>query len=355
VTKWHVLACTVLAMILIGGASSYLLHYQRLVLIETLTPLPTVTLTSTLTRTETVTWTLTPFSPHTYRTYTPTITYTPYASATQSLTIVYTTTSTKTSVTEAGSTRYEGTRWAFASMNPSRSEDDTLSKGATGVAFWAYKAPGNDYFSHLNSLHSFHVNVALQKPAGASHEPSFHFGLLVSPNEPGAGSPSIRANLSDETQAEGSTTRWDIKIPRGDISSRSWFKVVQDGQDSSGKWKWEYTVYVYPEDKWYYVTTVYVDSPYIGRSPNMNAEIAEGGGVSTCDDRFTPITFHRVHVLKNGVWKNIPYLVVDYTTNNLPFEDNPAMDWDIIDSIWATASTRGRDTPRGTEWNEVTQ
>lgn len=244
--------------------------------------------------------------------------------------------------------------WAFASMNPSSVEDDALSNGATGVAFWAYKAPGNDVFSHPNSLHSFHVNVALQKPKGATKEPSFHFGFLVSPWEPDKASPSIWAGLSNGTVAEGSTTRWDIKIPRGDVNSRCWFAVIQDGQDSEGYWKWTFWLYVLPEGKWYNVTTVHVDSPYIGRSPNINAEIAEGGGVSACNDRFTPVTFSRVHVLKDGQWQYIPFLVVDYTRNEPPFEDCQAMDWDIVDSEWAVASTKGRDTPRGVEWNLAT-
>lgn len=154
--------------------------------------------------------------------------------------------------------------------------------------------------------------------------------------------------------AEDSTTRWDIKIPRGDVNSRCWFAVIQDGQDSEGYWKWTFWLYVLPEGKWYNVTIVHVDSPYIGGSPNINAEIAEGEGVSACNDRFTPVTFSRVHILKNGQCQYISFLVVDYTGNEPPFEDCQAIDWGIVDSEWAVTSTKGRVTPRGVEWNLAT-
>jgi len=243
--------------------------------------------------------------------------------------------------------------WAFASMNPYRSEDDTLANGATGVAFWLYKAPGNDTMVTLGSRHSNHVNVRLTPPFGANcagGQPSFHYGFIVESWDPGSGYPSIQGFLCDGTVAHGSTTNYNIKLPRGDFNSRVWFYVVQNGQDTSGKWKWDYSVYSAPEAKWYFVTTVLIDSQYIDKSPNMNAEIA-AVGPDPCNDTFTPVTFDRVHVLKDGGWKDIPYLQVGYTGEAPPFHDCPSMDWDIIDSTWATATTNGRTSQNGTQWN----
>lgn len=246
--------------------------------------------------------------------------------------------------------------WAFASLNPWRDEDHTLSFGATGVSFWAYKAAGPDYFENFG-IHSFHVNVALQDPPGrvCKGRPSFHFGFNVQWYSPQTASPSITGFMCDGPMTRGRATRFDIKLPRGGIETSTRFAVIQAGTAGKNLWKWEYWILLSSPNKWHYITTLYIDSPAILVSPNMNAEISKDDGIYPCNDRITPTTFLRVRVLKNGTWHQIPYLAVGYPRSPPPMYDCPAIDWQFLDSQWATVYTHenGRNTPLWTLWDAL--